>query len=375
MKQTNILKSVDTLFLVATGILALIGLIILQSASGPSSYNFFGNSYYEVINQLQKGFIPGIILFFILTNFSINWLRKLSILGWILSIGLNILVLIPGIGIEVNGANRWLSIAGIRIQPAEFLKLALIVCLATILFKLGKNINKAKSVLLIFFIIGLSGFIVIYIQSSLSNGLLLVIIALSMLFQSKIKFRFILLFIIIGIIATIIAIRSNPYREVRLNTLLNPEQANSIDKNAKDRYYHSNNNMIAVGSGGILGVGFGESRQKFFYLPEASTDSIFAVFAEENGFVGVILLLSLFLTIIFRILFLYTHTKDDFSAYILIGGVTWFTAQIIINIAPIIKLAPVTGVPLPFISEGGTSMIVFFALFGIIANISKYRNN
>ena len=374
MKQKNILKGIDTVLLISTGILLLIGLIILQSASGPSSYNFFGNSYYEVVNQLQKGVLPGIILFFLFANFSLSWIRRLSILVWILIIGLNILVLIPGIGIEVNGANRWLSISGIRIQPAELLKLALIVCLATILFKLGKNINKLKSLLLISFIIGLSAFIVIYIQSSLSNGLLIIIIALSMLFQSKIKFRFIMLFIFIGIISAIIAIIATPYRGKRINTFWQPEQINSTDANYKERY-QMNNNMIAVGSGGLWGVGLGESRQKFFYLPEASTDSIFAVFAEENGFIGAILLLSLFLTIIFRILFLYTHINEDFSKYILIGGVTWFTIQIIINIAPIIKLAPVTGVPLPFVSEGGTSMIVFCTLFGIIANISKYRNN
>lgn len=374
MRQKSVLKGVDSIFLISTGILLLIGLIILQSASGPSSYHFFGNSYYEVINQLQKGVLPGILVFFILTNFSINWIRKLSILVWILMIGLNISVLIPGIGIEVNGANRWLSIAGIQIQPAEFLKLALIVCLATILFKLGKNINKPKALLLVSFMIGFSAFIIIELQSSLSNGLILLIIALSMLFQSTIKFRFIILFITIGIMAAIMAIRATPYREARFNTLLQPEQANLTDQNYKERY-QMNNNMIAVGSGGVWGVGFGESRQKFFYLPEASTDSIFAVFAEENGFIGVIILLTLFLTIIFRILFLYTHINDEFSQYILIGGVTWFTVQIIINIAPIIKLAPVTGVPLPFVSEGGTSMIAFFALFGIIANISKYRNN
>lgn len=370
MKQKNILKGVDTVFLVSTGILLLIGLIILQSASGPASHRLFGNSYYEFVNQLQKGVLPGLALFFLFANFSLNWIRRLSILGWVAMIILNASLLVPGIGVEVNGAKRWLDIGIARVQPAEFLKLTLVVCLATILFKLGKNINRPQSLLLTTFIIGISALIVVQGQSSLSNGLILITIALSMLFQSKIKFRFIVIFITCTIIVGLIGVSQKDYRKERVTTFFQPEKANSLDEK-----YQTDNNMLAVGSGGLLGVGIGESRQKFFYLPEASTDSIFAVFAEEAGFFGNILLLSIFLTIIFRILFLYTHISDEFSRYILIGGVTWFAVQTLINIAPTIQLAPVTGVPLPFVSEGGTSMIVFCTLFGIIANISKYRSN
>lgn len=385
MKQKNILKGVDTVFLVSTGILLLVGLIILQSASGPSSHKFFGNAYAEFISQLQKGVLPGLVLFFLFANLSLNWIRRLSILGWVAMIILNASLLVPSIGVEVNGAKRWLDIGIARIQPAEFLKLALLVCIATILFKLGKNINRLQSLLLITFIIGTSAAIVIVGQSSLSNGIILITIALSMLFQSKIKFRFIAIFAIIASLTIIVSIfyplnnnkqnndnttNKDNYRKERITTLFQPENASSLD--AK---YQTDNNMVAVGSGGLLGVGIGESRQKFFYLPEASTDSIFAVFAEEAGFVGTMLLLGLFLTIIFRILFLHTHISDEFSRYILIGGVTWFAVQTLINIAPTIQLAPVTGVPLPFVSEGGTSMIVFCTLFGIIANISKYRSN
>ena len=378
MKQNNVLKGVDSVILISTGLLLLVGLIILQSASGPSSHKFFGNAYTDFISQLQKGVLPGLFLFLIFANFSLKWLRRLSVLGWITMIGFNALIWVPEIGVEVNGAIRWLEIGSFRIQPAEFLKLALLIFMATILFHLGKNINRVQSLLWITFIMGISASIVIVGQSSLSNGIILILIALSILFQSKIKLKFIAIFASIAVVAIIVSIFypqnndntvNNNYREKRFTTLLQPENASSLDEK-----YHTNNNMIAVGSGGIFGVGLGESRQKFFYLPEASTDSIFAVFAEEAGFVGAILLLALFLTIIFRILFLYTQISDDFSRYILIGGVTWFTIQTLINIAPVIQLAPVTGVPLPFVSEGGTSMMVFCALFGIIANISKYRN-
>ena len=369
MRQKKILQGIDPILLVSIGLLLLLGLVILQSASGPISYRLYENPYYEFISQLKKGILPGIFAFLFLANLSLNLLRRLSIFTWILSILLNLLVLVPQFGVEVNGAIRWLNIAGIRIQPSEFLKLTLILCLATLLSKLNNNINKINSLVIISLIIGISSFSVIILQSSLSNGIILLIISLSILFQSKIKFRFILALFFIGITVSILAISTTQYRLERVMTLFKPEQANSLDER-----YQINNNMIAVGSGGLFGVGLGESRQKFFYLPEASTDSIFAIFAEEGGFFGVIILLTIFLIIIFRILFLYTKINDNFSLYVLIGGVTWFSIQTIINIAPTIQLLPVTGVPLPFISSGGTSIIVFCSLFGIIANISKYRN-
>jgi cell division protein FtsW len=370
MKQKNILQGIDPVLLVATGILLLLGLVILQSASGPISYRIYENPYHEFMNQLKKGVLPGMFMFYVFSNLKLKWLRRLSIVGWLMVVVLNILVLLPPFGVEVNGANRWIDIFGLQIQPAELLKLALIICLSAILFRLGRNINNTKSLILISSIILISAFIVIIIQSSLSNGIILLSISLSMLFQSKIKLRFISIFIMAGLLVAIIAISSKSYRLERVMTLLRPEQASSLDER-----YQINNNMIAVGSGGLFGVGLGESRQKFFYLPEASTDSIFAVFAEEAGFIGVIILLSIFLTIIFRVLFLYTRTNDEFSRYILVGGITWFSLQTIINIGPTIQLLPVTGVPLPFVSSGGTSVIVFCILFGIIANISKYRSN
>lgn len=369
MKQRKILQGIDSGLLVSTGLLLLLGLVILQSASGPTSYRLYENPYQEFISQLQKGVLPGILAFFLFSNFSLNLLRRLSVLGWIMMMGLNLLILVPSFGVEVNGAARWLNIAGFQIQPAEFLKLALIICLATILSKLGQNINNAKSLTLLSLIIGSSALIVIVLQSSLSNGIILLTISLSMLFQSKIKFRFIMLFILIGIITAVGAVATESYRLERVMTLVKPNEANSLDER-----YQITNNMIAIGSGGVFGVGLGESRQKFFYLPEASTDSIFAVFAEETGFVGAIILITIFLTVISRIFILHTKVGDDFSRYVLIGGVTWFSVQTLINIAPTIQLLPVTGVPLPFISSGGTSIIVFCTLFGIIANISKYRS-
>jgi cell division protein FtsW len=368
MRQKAKLKGIDSFFLVAIGILLLFGLVILQSASGPSSNNSYGYVYYELVNQLIKGVVPGLIIFLLFSNLKFNLFKKFAILGWIFAIALNIMVLVTPFGVSVKGASRWLDIGILRIQPSEVLKLAIILCLAVVLKQLGNKINNIRSIILISAIIGIGGVIVIAGQTSLSNGIVLLAISISVLFQSQIKFRFILMFIGMCLIAGILAVSTTNFRTTRITTFLQPENATQDEKTQIE------NNLIAVGSGGFVGVGLGESRQKFFYLPEASTDSIFAVFAEETGFVGAMGLVFLFLVIIWRILWLHIKVSDEFSQYILVGGATWIALQTFINIATTIQLAPVTGVTLPFVSAGGSSMIVFCALFGIIANISKYRN-
>lgn len=368
MKRTVKLKGIDSVFLVSVGILLLVGLVILQSASGPSSNNIHNYVYYELVNQILKGVIPGIIIFYLFSNIKFNFFKKFAIVGWIFAIVLNIMVLIPPFGVNVKGATRWLDIGGFRIQPSEILKLAIILCLAVVLTQLGKKINTFGGLILTAIIIGIGAGLVIFVQTSLSNGIILLAISVSLLFQSKLKFRFIALFIGIALVSGIIAISKEDFRMTRVMTFVNLENATPDEKAQIE------NNMIAVGSGGLLGVGLGESRQKFFYLPEASTDSIFAVFAEEAGFIGALSLVVLFLVIIWRILWIHIKVKDEFSGYILIGGATWIAIQTFINIATTVKLAPVTGVTLPLVSAGGSSMIVFLALFGIIANISKYRH-
>jgi len=361
------LKSIDSPFIIAIGLLLLVGLVILQSASGPVSNDKYGYIYYELVNQLVKGVLPGIAIFFLFAHIKFNLFRKFAIFGWIVAIALNIMALFPPFGVTVNGAARWLDIGFFRIQPAEILKLSIILCLAVIFTQLGKKINNWWAVLMVSFIIGLGAIILVEFQTSLSNGIILLAISLSILFQSKINLRFIVILAIIATILVGFALSNEEFRGKRVNTWLSPEQA------TPDERMQIENNLIAVGSGGLTGVGLGESRQKFFYLPEASTDSIFAVFAEETGFIGSVLLITLFIFIIARILWLHSKISDEFSRYILIGAVTWISLQTLLNIATTIQLAPVTGVTLPFISAGGSSTIVFCALFGIIANISKYR--
>lgn len=365
MKAKTLLQKVDPVFVVTAGILLLVGLIILQSASGPSSYAVSKNPYSELIRQLKFGVLPGLAAFFLISQVNYSIYKKLSGLIWIGVIGLNLLIFVPSIKVTANGATRWISIAGFSIQPSEFLKLGLLIYLAALLAQFGAKINRINNLFIISFIIAISTWIVVVPQSNLSTSILLLLISCSMIFQSKIKLRFVAIAIIVIAIIGGAAISSKQYRRDRFMTFFQP------DKASKDEIMQSENNLIAVGSGGLTGVGWGQSRQKFGYLPEASTDSIFAIFAEEFGFVGAVLLLFIFFIIIIRIVWISMRVKDDFARYILIGAATWIMFQSLINIATTIRLAPVTGIPLPFVSAGGSSILVLCILFGIIANISK----
>lgn len=364
------LQKSDPVFIILSGILLLVGLIILQSASGYISYNKYGGPYVELVEQLKLGVLPGIVLFFVFSSINYGVWRRLSGIGWFLIMGINSLIFVPSFALTINGATRWIQLFGVQLQPSEPLKLALILYLAVLLSSFDKNINKKRVLFMMGVVMSLSALLVIYFQSNLSTGAILLAISISMIFQSKVNLQYILGFLGVLAIAGILSITTVDYRRNRVITLFQPDQA----KTEKDgSAYQSNNNLIAVGSGGIFGVGWGESRQKFGYLPEVSTDSIFAIFAEETGFVGVTLLVSLFLAIILRILWLARQLEDDFGRYILVGAATWLALQTFINIATTIRIFPVTGVPLPFISAGGTSLLIFCILFGIVSNISQYR--
>ena len=243
------LKSIDSPFIIAIGLLLLVGLVILQSASGPVSNDKYGYIYYELVTQLIKGVLPGIAIFFLFAHIKFSLFRKFAIFGWIVAIALNIMALFPPFGVTVNGAARWLDKGFFRIQPAEILKLSIILCLAVVFTQLGKKINKGGAVLLVSFIIGLGAIIVVGFQTSLSNGIILLAISLSILFQSKINFRFIGILAIMVAISVGIALSSENFRGIRINTWLNPEQATENERTQIE------NSLIAVGSGGLTGVG------------------------------------------------------------------------------------------------------------------------
>jgi cell division protein FtsW len=367
-KSNQFLQGIDPIILISFGILILLGLVILQTASSVISFLEYKDPYYYFVQQLIRGVIPGIILFVIFAKFPYQWLRKLTLIGFLITLGINCLVFIPSFATVINGATRWVQIGGFSFQPSELLKLALLLYLAILLTQFKHTINAPSKLFFVLGVIVLSVGLVVKGQSNLSTGILLTAISGSMLFQSSLKLKYLGILVIIGIIGALLFIRLEPYRWGRAITYLEGQEQDKLGKG-----YQIDQSLIAVGSGGVLGLGWSQSRQKFLYVPEAKTDSIFAIFGEEAGLIGITILMSIFAVTIFRIIWLSVNVKDDFARYILIGAATWLSLQIFFNIGATIKLIPVTGVTLPFISYGSTSILILCVLFGIIANISTHR--
>lgn len=367
-QSKQFLQGIDPVMLMSFGLLILFGLVILQTASSVVSFLEYQDPYYYFLQQLIKGVIPGIILFIVFAKFPYQWLRKWTFIGFLLTIGVNCLIFVPGFASTVNGATRWIQIAGFSFQPSELLKLALLLYLAMLLAKFKQNINIPSTLFFVLGVIGMSVGLVIIGQSNLSTGLLLAAISGAMLFQSPLKLRYFAILALIGIIGASVFVFSKDYRIKRVETFIQGQEEDKLGSG-----YQIDQNLIAVGSGGVLGVGWSQSRQKFLYLPEAKTDSIFAIFGEEAGLIGITILMSIFGAAIFRIIWLSANIKDDFARYILIGSATWLSLQIFLNIGATIKLIPLTGVTLPFVSYGSSSILILCVLFGIIANISTHR--
>jgi cell division protein FtsW len=368
MKLFKEYKNIDIIFLILFGLLLLAGIIIFQTASSVSSYLASGNPYMYFKTHIIQGILPGVVIFGIVSYIPYFWYKKLSVLGYIIALGLNLLIFIPGFGKTIYGATRWVSIAGFDFQASELLKIALLLYIAALLSQFKHKINSLPKLMIVVGIVLISVALVVVGQSNLSTGILLFSSSAAMIYHSELHKRYIFILGGVAMAFVFFAIVLSPYRLNRINTFLEGGQEDMLGSG-----YQIEQSLIAVGSGGLFGVGWNQSRQKFKYLPESRSDSIFAIFSEEAGFVGVSLLVGLFAAITFRIIWLSTQVSDTFAHYILIGGATWFMMQVFVNIGSTIRLIPVTGIPLPFISGGNTSIWVLSVLFGIIANISKYK--
>ncbi|PKL72349.1 putative lipid II flippase FtsW [Candidatus Kuenenbacteria bacterium HGW-Kuenenbacteria-1] len=356
----------DYIFIITLFILIIFGLIALSSASTVISYQKFQDSYYFLKHQILFGLIPGLVFFFLALKINLNQLKKYSPILLIISILLLIAVLIPELGVNYGKARSWINIAGISFQPSELIKLFLILFLATWFEKKGEKIKSfSQSVLPFLFLLGIICFLII-LQPDMGTMSVIVSIALMIFFVTNAKLQHFLLIILSGIGLLILLIKATPYRLARLTVFLNP----TLDPLGIG--YHINQAFLAIGSGGILGLGLGHSQQKFQYLPEVIGDSIFAIIAEELGFILSTGLIILFLILIFRGFKIAQNAPNEFTKLTAFGIISWFGFQAFINIAAMLGLAPITGIPLPFISYGGTSLAISLAAAGILINISKY---
>jgi len=345
----------------------IFGLIALSSASNFQSYNQFNDSYYLFKHQLLFGLLPGLLLFFVLAKIDYGIFEKYSVLSFILSIILLISVFVPGIGVTYGRARSWINVAGFSFQPAEIVKLLLIVSLSGWFAYRGreKTADFWNGLVPFAFILGLICLPII-MQPDIGTLAVIVLIALVIYFVAGGRLSHILGLGLAGLGAFGILVAQAPYRAERLMTFLHPE----LDPEGIG--YHINQAFLAIGSGGWFGLGLGQSRQKFAYLPEVMGDSIFAIIAEELGFIVSAGLVILFLTLLFRGLKLAQLSPDNFSRYVTVGIIAWFTLQAFLNIAAMVGIMPLTGIPLPFVSYGGSALMSALAAAGVLVNISKH---
>lgn len=362
-------KEIDKKLLFTIGALLIFGLIMIASAGIVYSKVRFGDSYYFFKHQLFYGILPGIFILYLTQKINYNFWKKIAFPFFVLNLIFLVLVFIPSFGTKIYGASRWLKLGPFSFQPAEMLKLSVILYLAAWLEGKTERIKDFFEGLLPFLIVvGLVSFLLIK-QPDVGTLGVIILISLSVFFVSGAKISHMFLIGASGVLALITLIKMEAYRMNRFLVFLHPE----LDPRGIG--YQINQALLAIGSGGILGVGLGHSLQKFNYLPEPVGDSIFAIIEEELGLVGGLFLISLFVYLAIRGLRIAKNAPDKFSKLVATGIVTWIVFQAFINIAAISGLIPLTGIPLPFISYGGTSIIFLMAATGILLNISKYTTD
>lgn len=355
----------DFVLLILMAILIVVGLAMISSASVVMSENIAGKSNYYFYNQAIAAGI-GLVALYIFSKIDYRFWAKISPFLMIASLFLLIAVFIPGLNIEHNGAARWVNLGFANLQPSEPTKLALILFLAAWFEKKGKDIKDFRKGVLPFLAIVLVFVGLVLMEPDMGTTSVLVAISGVMFVVAGANWSHIGALIATGMAGVWALILMAPYRMARLTTFLDP----AADSSGSG--YQIRQALIAIGSGGVLGLGFGKSRQKFNYLPEAATDSIFAVICEELGLIRAGLVIIVILLFVLRGYKIAKDAPDAFSRLVAAGITTWVAAQSFINILAIVGMMPLTGVPLPFISYGGTSLAMLLAACGILLNISKH---
>ena len=347
----------DFILLGAIVSLVLFGLLMVYNASPVTSLRDFGDPLYLIKFQITWAFI-GLVLGVVVFRIPYTFWQKIAPLLLVLAIVLLLAVFIPGLGPKVYGAQRWLRFGIIGVQPAEFAKLAYIVYLSALL---SKKIKLTPFLVTTAILVG-----IVLVQRDLGTSVVITIIGLALYFVAGgVLWHLLALAPVLAAAATLFII-AFPYRKARLLSFLNP----SIDTQGIS--YHINQALIALGSGGLLGVGLGESRQKYGFIPEVTTDSIFAVIGNELGFIGSLVFIIVFVLIVYRGFKIALSAPDKFSFLVAAGITTWIGAQTFINIAGLSATLPLIGLPIPFVSYGGSSLVAILLAMAILLNISRY---
>lgn len=354
----KIKRKYDYTLLVTLILLLIVGMVILYSTSAYNGSVKFQDAFYYLKKQIFAVLI-GIAGMLVVANIDYHMWKKWAVAGYLVSIGLSVAVLL--VGSEYNGSKRWLSLGPFSFQPSEFAKVAVIIFLAEMVTRNLKEIGKMRTLFKIFFlllpIVGLVG------ASNLSTAIIILGIGVVLVFVASPKYS---QFIVLGLLgggfmAVFLTVES--YRLERLAIWRNPE--------AYEKGYQTLQGLYAIGSGGLFGRGLGQSVQKLGFLPEAQNDMIFSIVCEELGLIGAGMILLLFFILIWRFFVISTHTTDLFGALIAAGAMAHMMIQVILNIAVVTNSIPNTGITLPFISYGGTSVVFLLMEMGLVLNVSS----
>ncbi|MFA5602727.1 MAG: putative lipid II flippase FtsW [Bacilli bacterium] len=356
----------DLILLIAVITLVIFGIIMIYSSSHIWALYKYGDSLKYVKAQIIF-FIIGTIVMIILSKVPYKYyLDKANIILGVCFL-LLVLVLIPGIGTIRNGSRSWFGIGSFGVQPSEFAKLGLIIFFSRYLSKNDRDLKKIIKGVLPILLIALFAFGLIMLQPDFGTGMVMVVSLISLLFVSGVAINFFISLGILGILGIVGLIISAPYRLQRIFSFINPW------KDPLGSGFQIIQSLYAIGPGGLLGFGFGNSRQKHFYLPEPQTDFIFSIISEEFGFLGVLIIGTLFITILIRGIMISLKAKDLFSKYLAFGITFGIIFQAVLNLMVVIGLVPVTGITLPFLSYGGSSLLISMTSVGILLNISRYQ--
>lgn len=354
----------DKGLLVITGAIIIFGLIMLSSASSVIAYNTYRDSYYFFKHQLF-GLVLGLASAWFFSKVDYHIWRQYALWMLIASIGLLLLVFIPGLSARWGSSRSWINIFGFSLQPAEFVKITFLLYLAAWLEGRKKKLAEISR--------GFGPFVVILgiiallmmLQPDMGTLTIIALTSLVVYFIGDGNLKHIVGIILLGLAALIIMINIYPYQANRFKCLLDPSYS------PKKYCYQINQSLIATGSGGFWGRGFGASRQKFLYLPQAENDAIFPVISEEIGFIFSAGLILLYLALFCRGVVIAKNALDDFGKILAMGIVSWIVIQALINIGGMVNIMPMTGVPLPMVSYGGSAMLAALISVGILVNISK----
>jgi cell division protein FtsW len=355
--------SIDKTMLLTVIALCLLGLVMVYSSSEVQGYVAYGNASYFFQHQiiwLAVGALGGLFAL----GFDYHRLRSTAPLMMVAVIVLLLLVLVPHIGVSRNGARRWFSLGSVTIQPAELAKIVAVCYLARWLEKSGARVRSVRQGLAPFLV--MLGLLVglVLLEKDLGTSMVLALIAIAMFMVAGARWHHLVAVTLVVVAAMVALIKVEPYRYSRMAAFLNPWS----DK--LNTGFQSVQSVLALGSGGLTGVGLGNSIQKYQWLPEAHTDFIFAIIGEELGLVGTLLVLCLFCLLAYRGYRAALRAPDSFGLLLATGITTWITFQAFVNMAAVAVVLPTTGIPLPFVSFGGSSLSVTLVAVGLLLNIS-----